>query len=301
LRLLLATGTPVVLVLMSGSPLLVNEWVASPGIPSVLQHWYSGEEGGTALAELLFGQYSPSGKLPVTFPFSEAQIPADEANYNMTAGTGRTYRYSSLVPLYSFGYGLSYTQFSYSHASSTPLLSPLQLNSTDSHTTLHVTLQVENVGEFDADEVVEMYVSYTGFQQPTEVQSIPRTELKGYQRVTLHKGASSTVHFNVSAASLRLVGPDGKLALLPGLYLIQVGGSAPGSRGQLVDGDEQHAGRVQMELPSGGLGAVCEGAARVWKERMADAVEQASATQRHAMVDVPFAINGGLSAILTVC
>ena len=307
LRLLLATGTPVVLVLMSGSPLLINEWVASPAVPSVLQHWYSGEEGGTALAELLFGQYSPSAKLPVTFPFSEAQVPADDANYNMTAGTGRTYRYSSVIPLYSFGYGLSYTQFSYSRSTSQPLLSPLQLNSTDSAATLSVTVQLQNVGEFEADEVVQLYVTYTGFQPPTAVQSIPRTELKGYQRVRLAKGAASDVHFNVSAASLRLVGPHGKLALLPGLYLIQVGGSAPGSRGQLVDGDDHHAGRVRVQLPEGGVAATCDGAVRLWKERVTynsgldEQLEQANSMQRYAMVDVPFAISGGVSAILTVC
>ena len=306
MRQLIATGTPIILVLMSGSPLLINEWVASPSVPSILQHWYSGEEGGSALAELLFGQYSPSGKLPVTFPFSESQIPADEANYNMTAGSGRTYRYSKVIPLYSFGYGLSYTQFTYSKAANS-ILSPLQLKSTDTAATLSVTVQLQNTGLFDAFEVVELYVSYTGFNPPTKVQSIPRTELKAYKRVLLTQGASTAVQFNVSAESLRLVGPDGKLALLPGLYLMQVGGSAPGSRGQLVDGDDQHAGQVRVELPEGGLSAVCEGAARAWGERLVQSSQveeeqmEDGLEQRYATVDVPFAINGGLSVILTVC
>jgi len=266
MRQLIATGTPVVLVLMSGSPLLINEWVASPAVPSILQHWYSGEEGGTALAELLFGQSSPSGKLPVTFPFSEAQIPTDDANYNMTAGSGRTYRYSKVVPLYSFGYGLSYSQFSYSHASSAPLLSPLQLNSTNTAATLSVSVRVENVGDYNADEIVELYVSYTGYKPPTKVQSIPRTELKAYRRLTLAKGSSQDVHFNVSAASLRLVGPDGKLSL----------------------------------LPAGGLSAVCGEAAEAWQSRVVEGVE-VDGEPSHVMVDVPFGISGGLSAILTVC
>ena len=308
MRHLLATGTPVILVLMSGSPLLINEWVASPGVASILQHWYSGEEGGSALAELLFGESSPSARLPVTFPFSEAQIPVDEANYNMTAGTGRTYRYSRVIPLYSFGYGLSYSQFAYSQPNG-PVLSPLQINSTDAHAMLSVSVQLENVGQYDADEVVQLYVSYTGFHAPTRVQSIPRTELKAYHRVSLQHGGNTAVNFNVSAASLRLVGADGKLALLPGLYLMQVGGSAPGSRGQLVDGEEQHGGRVSVEVPEGGLAALCDGAARVWGERMAGSVEageqpglvEGGSAKRSVMVDVPFGISGGVSAILTVC
>ena len=312
LRELLATGTPVVLVLMSGSPLLINEWVASPGVPSVLQHWYSGEEGGSALAELLFGEYSPSGRLPVTFPFSVAQIPADEANYNMTAGSGRTYRYSSVVPLYSFGYGLGYSTFTYSQPAG-PVISPLLLNASDTAATLHIAVQLHNVGQYDAVEVVQLYVSYTGLHAPVAaVQSIPRTELKGYRRVSLQHSSTTTVHFNLSAASLRLVGPDGRMALLPGLYLIQVGGSAPGSRGQLVDGEDTHAGQARVELPAGGVGAMCGGAARLWADRRVHSGGQEKAEvqeagvlgelwRRHAVVHVPVGVSGGVSAILTVC
>ena len=91
LRLLIATGTPLVLVTMSGSPLALNEWHLAPNVLVIVQHWYSGEEGGHGLTDLLFGDYSPSGRLPVSWPLDDSQIP-EESNYSMTAAPGRSYR-----------------------------------------------------------------------------------------------------------------------------------------------------------------------------------------------------------------
>ena len=306
MRELIATGTPLVLVLMSGSPLLINEWVASPHVLSVVQNWYSGEEGGNGLVDILFGDYSPSGKLPVTFPFSEAQVPANDQDYDMRAGSGRTYRYSTVIPLYNFGYGLSYTTFSYARDPSVPVLAPLTLNATDAAAQLTVTAQLSNAGTVDADEVVELYVAYTGFSAPSSVQSIPRTELKGFQRVSVAAGGSARVSFNVSAASLRLVGADGALGLLKGTYIMQIGGSAPGSRGQAVDGDNHHGGRVEVERPAiSGEAAVCEEGVGYWTERDLSGERPAGGVygkdSATALIDVPVAINGGLTAVLTVC
>ena len=306
MRQLIATGTPLVLVLMSGSPLIIDEWVLAPSVLAVLQHWYSGEEGGNGLADLLFGDHSPSGRLPVTFPLNEAQVPPNDADYDM-ARSGRTYRYSRVVPLYNFGYGLSYSLFAYSQTPSAPVLSPLTLNASDAATTLTVTVQLDNVGGYSADEVVQLYVSYSGFKPPAAVQSIPRTELKGYQRVTLAAGASQLVTFDVRASALRLVGEDGKMGLLPGVYLIQVGGSAPGSRGVVVDGEEMGAGRVEVDRPVlGEGGVVCEAGLRYWGSTSSSASGKRRAVHGEgeaasAWVEVPHSINGGVSAVLTVC
>ena len=302
MRQLIATGTPLVLVLMSGSPLIINEWVLAPSVLSVLQHWYSGEEGGNGLVDLLFGDYSPSGKLPMTFPLSEAQVPANDWDYDMQR-SGRTYRYTRVIPLYSFGYGLSYSHFAYTAAPNTPILAPLTLNASDVQASLNVSVQLQNAGGYAADEVVELYVSYTPFTAPAAVQSIPRTELKAYQRVSIEVGATQLVTFTLMASTLRLVGPDGKMGLLPGVYLIQVGGSAPGSRGAYVDGEDVGAGQVQVDRPVlGEGGVVCEAGVRYWR-----ATETGNRGRAHreevpsAYVDVPFAISGGLSAVLTVC
>ena len=296
LRALIATGTPLVLVLMSGSPLLISEWVLSPAVGSIVQHWYSGAEGGNGLVDLLFGSDSPSGRLPVTFPLDYSQLPAD-SDYSMQAGTGRTYRYSTVVPLYAFGYGLSYTRFLYGQAGEAPLLSPLLVSAASAvaaNSSIVLSFSLKNVGAYPGDEVVQAYFSFTPKSPPSPVQSIPRTELKAFRRVRLDAGEQRTLSLSVPLAELRLVGPDGRLQLLPGSWLVFVGGSQPGSRGMAVDGKQQHALRTTVDVPRE-LSADCA-AAQWWGE-------QDSKTQQtgSAVVSLPFSIYGGLAAVLTVC
>lgn len=311
MRELIATGTPLVLVLMSGSPLILNEWTQSSRIPSVLQHWYSGEEGGNALAELLFGDVSPSGRLPIIFPFSEAQVPKNAQDYDMRAGSGRTYRYSTVVPLYSFGYGLSYTAFQYNRLSS-PLISPLTFNASSAPPSLQVKVEVRNVGlQYAADEITQVYFSFQPFDPVTKVQSIPRTELKTFVRQSYSVSSAQQINLHIPTSSLHLVGADGKMGLQRGVYIVQVGGSAPGSRGQAVDGEDQNGGMVEVERPDiEELSATCsKEAADWWSENevrgevdgVYGEMGAKEEEQRMTRVNVPFGIADGLSAVLTVC
>ena len=141
-----ATGKPVVLVLFSGSPLAVN-W-AQENVPAIIQAWYPGEEGGNAIADVIFGDYNPAGRLPVTFVKSLDQVP-DITNYDMD---GRTYRYMTEEPLYPFGYGLSYSEFAYSDLT----LSSAEINSGEDVT---VSIRVKNESSCSGDEVVQLYVN----------------------------------------------------------------------------------------------------------------------------------------------
>src|SRR5438445_1113472 len=151
---LVASGKPVVVVLMNGSALSVN-W-ADQHVPAILEAWYPGEEGGTAVAEALAGDFSPSGRLPLTFYKSVNQIPAFE-DYNMK---GRTYRYFTGQPLYPFGYGLSYTTFEYSNLS-------FDKSSVGAKDDLTASVEVKNTGSVDSDEVVQVYLSQQGVNNAT--------------------------------------------------------------------------------------------------------------------------------------
>ena len=297
MRALIATGQPLVLVTMSGSPLALNEWHLAPNVLAVLQHWYSGEEGGHGLTDLLFGDYSPSGRLPVSWPLDDSQIP-EESNYSMTAAPGRSYRYTTVIPAYSFGFGLSYTAWEYSTVnSSTPLLSPAHFPAQPAaDSTLTIRFRLSNVGAYRGQEVVQVYSSYSPLTAPAAVQSIPRTELKAFVKVELGAGQAQEVVLHLNTSQLQLVGPDGKLGVQTGVYLIHVGGAAPGSRGALVDGEEQHATRVRQARPSemSGVGA-CQAAGRWWAERTQ------GETSAEATVEVEQAIAGGLVAVLTIC
>src|ERR671939_1680251 len=174
-----ATGKPVVLVLMSGSALAVN-W-ADAHVAAIVQAWYPGEEGGAALADVLFGDYNPAGRLPVTFYKSVEQLPPFES-YAME---GRTYRYFKGQPLYPFGHGLSYTRFTYSGLKvSSPRVSP-----TDKVT---VSATVENAGRVEGDEVVQLYVT----DAEASVR-VPVRSLAGVERVRLKPGERRAVSFTV--------------------------------------------------------------------------------------------------------
>ena len=245
LRRLQAGTTPVVLVMLNAGPLLIAEQALSPTVGAIVEAWYGGEEAGHAIADLLLGSRAFSGRLPITFPLDATQVPY-YFNLSMRAAPGRTYRYSTVVPLYAFGYGLSYTAFEYS-AAADGLIHPARLSpckgAACDGVEVEVRFRVRNAGSRVGSEVAAAYVSYQPFAGTAvgAAQSLPRTELKEFELLLdVDAGQSRDVTLRLPATGLRLVGSDGAFALLPGVYLVHVGGSAPGSRGAFVDGEEQH-------------------------------------------------------------
>ena len=216
LEALSATGKPIIVVLMNGSALGVN-W-AQAHVPAIVEAWYPGEEGGTALAAVLFGDYNPSGRLPVTFYTGVDQLPP----FRDYAMKNRTYRYFGGKPLYPFGYGLSYTQFQYSN-----LKMPKQIRSGQSVT---VTAEIENIGARAGDEVVELYLRPAPNAAAREIapgQPMPRLLLAGFARVSLGAHQRRTVSFPLSPEQLLLVNARGERALQPGAWQVFVGGVQP--------------------------------------------------------------------------
>jgi beta-glucosidase len=208
-----ALGKPVVLVLLGGSALAVN-W-ADENVGAIVEAWYPGEEGGTALADVLFGDYNPAGRLPVTFYKSVEQLPPFE-NYNMD---GKTYRYFKGDPLYPFGHGLSYTTFKYGN---------LKLGSKSYAAGQNVELSVEvrNTGARDGDEVVQLYVTDAEASSPVPVRA-----LKGVRRVHLKPGELRRVNFTLTPRDLSLVDERGRRLLEPGEFRVSIGGKQPGFAG----------------------------------------------------------------------
>ena len=218
LRAVAATGKPIVLVLMSGSA-VAAEW-AEEQVPAILAAWYPGEEGGTAIADILFGDFNPAGRLPVTFVRSAEQLPPF-SDYRMK---GRTYRYLTEEPLYPFGYGLSYTSFAYRD----PLLSRASIRPGES---LRVKVDVENTGKVAGDEVTQLYVS----DLAASVE-VPRWSLKAFRRVRLEAGERRTLEFELTSRQLALIDNDGHCILEPGLFRVYLGGSQPDSRSRTLTG-----------------------------------------------------------------
>jgi beta-glucosidase len=178
LKALHATGKPVVLVLLNGSPISLN-W-ASEHIPAILEAWYPGQSGGMAIAEALFGDYNPGGRLPLTFYRSVADLPA----FTDYAMRGRTYRYFQGPVTYPFGWGLSYTRFTY-----TGLVAERQEG------TIRLQVTVQNRGEMAGDEVVQLYVRCENAPAGEPVH-----ELRGFQRLHIHPGEARTVVFELDPA-----------------------------------------------------------------------------------------------------
>jgi beta-glucosidase len=212
LEMIVALGKPTVLVLINGSALGVN-W-ADEHVGAILEAWYPGQEGGSAIADVLFGDYSPAGRLPVTFPRSVDDLP-DFCDYSMS---GRTYRYSTKEPLYPFGYGLSYTKFEYREIE-------LSKASPRVGETVEISARVTNVGARRGDEVVELYLT------DLEASSVvPRHSLRGFERVTLGPGESRRVAFQLTPRDLSLIDDRGRRVLEPGRFRATIGGSQPDSR-----------------------------------------------------------------------
>jgi beta-glucosidase len=209
-----ALGKPVVLVLLGGSALAVN-W-ADENVAAIVEAWYPGEEGGTALADVLFGDYNPAGRLPVTFYKSVAQLPPFD-DYRME---GRTYRYFKGDPLYPFGYGLSYTKFDYSNLR----LSAPKVRAGEG---VRVGVDVRDVGGRAGDEVVELYVTDVAASAPVPVRS-----LQGLTRVFLKAGERRHVSFTLEPRQLSLIDERGRRVVEPGEFLVSVGGKQPGFAGR---------------------------------------------------------------------
>jgi beta-glucosidase len=205
-----ALGKPVALALLNGSALAIN-WAAAH-VPAIIEAWYPGQAGGQALADVLFGDYNPAGRLPVTFYQSVDDLPPFD-DYRMA---GHTYRYFEGQPLFSFGYGLSYTTFAYNNLR-------LSSQTIDAAETLTVSVDVTNTGARSGDEVVQLYV-----RDVEASVARPFKDLKGFQRIGLEAGETKTVTFILAAHQLGFYNKNQAIVVEPGEFEIMVGGSSDG-------------------------------------------------------------------------
>ncbi|HEV2234171.1 MAG TPA: glycoside hydrolase family 3 C-terminal domain-containing protein [Terriglobia bacterium] len=222
-----ATGKPLVIVLMNGSALAVN-W-ASEHANAILESWYSGEEGGAAIAETLSEKNNPAGRLPVTFYKDINQLP----NFESYSMDNRTYRYFRGKPLYPFGYGLSYTKFIYSD------LNLLQAD-VKAGDPVAADVTVTNTGNVAGDEVVQLYLKFP------PVNGAPRIALRGFQRIHLEPGASQKVHFELKNRDLGMVTENGNPIIASGEYSISIGGGQPDTDAPSVTGHFRMDGQVAL-------------------------------------------------------
>ncbi len=205
----LATGKPVVVLLLNGRALALH-YVAQ-NVPAILEGWYLGQETGTAVADVLFGDVNPGGKLTVTFPRSAGHLPA---YYNHKPSARRGYLFDDMTPLFPFGHGLSYTTFSYGK----PTVQPAQIHPDGSAT---VTVAVTNTGKTAGDEVVQLYI-----RDAVSAVTRPVKELKDFRRIRLDPGQTQQVTFRVTADKLEYFGPNMERVVEPGAFEIMVGGSS---------------------------------------------------------------------------
>ena len=227
LKALASTGKPLVVVLQNGSALAAN-W-AQQNANAILEAWYPGEEGGTAIAETLAGDNNPGGRLPLTFYSSLSQIPPFE-DYSMR---GRTYRYLTGKPLYGFGFGLSYTSFAYKNLK----IAPSQVKAGDP---VKVQADVRNTGAVAGDEVVELYLT-----QPTGVES-PLRVLAGFKRVHLAPGQPAHVSLTIDSRSLGQVDQKGNRVIMPGEYSVSLGGAQPQDAASVLTGKFNVTGIAEL-------------------------------------------------------
>jgi beta-glucosidase len=227
LKALAATGKPLVVVLTNGSALAVN-W-ANDHANAILDAFYPGEEGGTAVAQTLSGHNNPAGRLPVTFYKGVDQLPPFD-DYSMA---NRTYRYFTGTPLYPFGYGLSYTTFSYSglHLPARPVHAGDPL-------TAEVT--VTNTGKLEGDEVAQLYLTFPS------LPGAPLRALRAFERVHLAAGASEKVRFSLNPRDMSMVTEAGEPIVAKGTYTVSVGGGQPGAVTGNVTGNFRVEGTVTL-------------------------------------------------------
>jgi beta-glucosidase len=227
LKAVRAQGKPLIVVLMNGSALAVN-W-ANQNANAILEAWYPGEEGGTAVAETLAGINNPAGRLPVTFYKSTDQLPPFD-DYAMKT---RTYRYFDGQPLYPFGYGLSYSRFAYRNLK----LSTITLKAGD---TLTVDADVHNTSKRDDDEVAQLYLV------PPPMPGAFLRALRGFARLHLAAGATQHVHFTLNPRDLSVVNEAGTRVIVPGAYTITIGGGQPGTGAPQTEGKFSIAGESRL-------------------------------------------------------
>ncbi len=203
---------PIILVLTGGSPIDISE--VADLVDAILFIWYPGEQGGNAVGDVIFGDANPSGRLPITFPKSIEDLPPYE-DYSLA---GRTYRYMTKDPMYPFGFGLSYADFSYEAVD----VDILSINAGEE---INIEVSIKNNGDMAGEEVVQLYV--TDLEASVDV---PISSLKGFQRVLLEPGESKQVSFTVDEKMLQMVNEEGLSILEPGEFRISIGGSSPGTR-----------------------------------------------------------------------
>lgn len=203
-----ATGKKVVFVMMTGSAIAIP-WEAKH-IPAIINAWYGGQAAGAAVADVLFGDYNPAGRLPVTFYGSDQDLP-DFSDYSMT---NRTYRYFSGKPLYGFGYGLSYTRFKYDQLSLPA--------SVKRGIPLRVRITVSNTGAVAGEEVVQLYLSHPGSKTKSPIKA-----LKGFERIALKAGERRVLTFTLSKEDMSTINANGGMQQLSGKIMLSVGGSQP--------------------------------------------------------------------------
>jgi len=218
LEAVMKTKTPTIVIISSGSNMDLT--YANEHCAAIIQDWYSGSRGGEALAQILFGDYSPSGRLPLTFYKSAEQLP-DFKDYAME---GRTYRYFKDTPLYPFGYGLSYTTFIYTDL----VIDKQEINAGED---INVSVSVKNTGTMLADEVVQVYI-----KDHESTYRVANHSLCGFKRVSLNPGESKTVSFTVKSENMGVITDDGERIIEAGNFTIFVGGQQPDNRSYELTG-----------------------------------------------------------------
>lgn len=206
LKALHTSGKPIVFVMLTGSA-IATPWEAEH-LPAIVNAWYGGQSAGTAVADVLFGDYNPAGRLPVTFYKSDSDLPAFD-DYSMK---NRTYRYFKGDPLFPFGYGLSYTHFVYSDLRTPPAITPAK--------NMTISARVTNSGKKDGEEVVQLYIT------PPAGDELVRA-LKGFQRIFLKAGESKIVSFTITPKDISVMNEDGKPVQMKGKISISIGGGQP--------------------------------------------------------------------------
>jgi beta-glucosidase len=208
-KAVVGTGTPTVVLLINGRPLSIN-YIAEH-VPAILEGWYLGQEGGIAAANVLFGDVNPGGKLPITFPHSVGDLPDF---YNHKPSANRSYAFSTRKPLFAFGFGLSYTTFSFENLR----VEPSQIVAGG---TAKVSVDVTNTGSREGDEVPQLYI-----HQRIASVTRPVMQLKGFQRITLRPGEKKTVEFSITPDMLAMLNLDMHRVVEPGMFDLMVGPSS---------------------------------------------------------------------------
>lgn len=203
--------SPLILVIASGSPVSIEG--LEDKADAILQMWYPGEQGGNALADVLFGDLAPSGHLPLTFPRRIEDLPPYE-DYNMY---GRTYKYMEKEPLYPFGFGLSYSQVSISELES-------NLQSIKNGDSLSISFEVTNTGVRDIEEVIQLYLS------PNDSENLPYYNLLEFKRIKLSKGEKQQLNYTIPSEDFKYFDVDGQLSWHEGDFQLQVSNALPSKR-----------------------------------------------------------------------